>query len=378
MNNFTAKTMAGLEEVLAGELQQTGAQNIKTGIRSVTFQGDQEVMYKANYLCRTALRILQPIASFSINTQQQLYNKVFDIAWEDIFGIHQTFALDGFVHESVFTHSKFAALRAKDAIADRFRKKFNQRPSVDPESPDVRINIHLSKNLVTVSLDSSGSSLHKRGYRTETGPAPLNEVLAAGMVLLSGWDRQTDFYDPMCGSGTILIEAAMLAGNIPAGYYRKKYGFENWNNFNSTLWDKIKREAASQSKPFEAQFFGSDISSRAIEHAIQNAKNAGLNETLSLKRRDFFKLVPQSEQGFIISNPPYDERMEEDDIIAFYRSIGDALKNNFNGFTGWLLSGNLDAIKKIGLKSSKRIILYNGPIESRFSKYELYKGTKRF
>jgi len=249
---------------------------------------------------------------------------------------------------------------------------------VDPESPDVRINIHLSKNLVTVSLDSSGSSLHKRGYRTETGPAPLNEVLAAGMVLLSGWDRQTDFYDPMCGSGTILIEAAMLAGNIPAGYYRKKYGFENWNNFNSTLWDKIKREAASQSKPFEAQFFGSDISSRAIEHAIQNAKNAGLNETLSLKRRDFFKLVPQSEQGFIISNPPYDERMEEDDIIAFYRSIGDALKNNFNGFTGWLLSGNLDAIKKIGLKSSKRIILYNGPIESRFSKYELYKGTKRF
>lgn len=378
MENFTAKTMAGLEEVLAEELRQTGATNITTGIRSVAFQGSMETMYRANYLCRTALRILHPVATFPVNTQQQLYNKISAIAWEDIFGTHQTFAIDGFVHESVFTHSKFAALRVKDAIADRFRKKFNTRPSVDPVNPDVRINVHLSKNQVTVSLDSSGSSLHKRGYRTETGPAPLNEVLAAGMILLSGWDAQEDFYDPMCGSGTILIEAAMLAGNIPPGYFKQRFGFENWHNFDTDLWEKVKEEAHGKMKTPDIAFYGSDLSSRAIEHAIQNAKNAGLNKDISLKRRDFFKLEPSSEKGTIITNPPYDERMEEEDIIAFYRSIGDALKTNFEGFTAWILSGNLEALKKIGLKSSKRIILFNGPIESRFSKYELYKGTKRF
>lgn len=378
MKDFTAKTMAGLEEVLSEELQQAGAQNIKKGIRSVSFSGTKETMYKANYQCRTALRILTPLASFRISKQQELYDKIFKIAWEDFFDVEQTFAIDGFVHESVFTHSKFVAQRAKDAIADHFRKKFNKRPSVDPKEPDIRINVHISKNLVTVSLDSSGSSLHKRGYRTETGPAPLNEVLAAGLLKLSGWKADCDFYDPMCGSGTLLIEAAMFAQNIPSGYYRKSFGFENWKDFDSDLWAKVRQEADAKRVTPEIKFYGSDVSAKVVDIAIQNAKNANLNQALSIKRRDFFKLEPSSEEGIIITNPPYDERMEEDDINEFYTVIGDTLKNNFQGFTAWLLSGNLEALKNIGLRTSKRIILYNGPIESRFAKYEMYKGTKRF
>lgn len=378
MSEFTAKTMAGLEEVLAEELLKTGATNIKKGIRSVSFSGGPETMYKANYQCRTALRILMPVKTFTITKQQELYDKVFELAWEEIFDVDQTFAIDGFVHESVFTHSKFVAQRAKDAIADRFRNKLKRRPSVDPKEPDIRINIHISKNLVTVSLDSSGSSLHKRGYREQTGLAPLNEVLAAGMLLLSGWDAKSDFYDPMCGSGTLLIEAAMFAHNIPPGYYRRQFSFQNWKDYDPSLWEKVKVEADGKIKRPEISFYGSDISAKMVEIAIENAKNADLNQDMSIKRRDFFKLEPLSENGILMTNPPYDERMEEEDIIAFYRVIGDTLKNNFQGFTAWILSGNLEAIKKVGLKTSRRIILFNGPIESRFAKYEMYKGTKRF
>lgn len=378
MTDYTAKTMAGLEEVLAEELAQAGASQVKKGVRSVSFKGSRETMYRTNYECRTALRILMPLTSFRISNQEQLYTKVYKIAWEDIFEVDQTFAIDGFVHDSVFTHSKFVAQRAKDAIADRFRKKFNKRPSVDPKEADIRINIHISKNLVTVSLDSSGSSLHKRGYRKETGPAPLNEVLAAGMLKLSGWDAQSDFYDPMCGSGTLLIEAAMFAHKIPPGYYNTGFSFQNWKDFDEKLWKKVKTAADNNMEQPKIGFYGSDVSSKAVDIAISNAKSAGLNMDMSIKRRDFFKLEPVTENGILMTNPPYDERMEEDDIIAFYRTIGDTLKNNFQGFTAWILSGNLEAIKKLGLKTSRRIILFNGPIESRFAKYEMYKGTKRF
>lgn len=378
MKQYTAKTMAGLEHILAKELVEIGAHEVKPGVRAVTFKGTMATMYKANYCCRTALRILSPLVSFRINTQQQLYKKCMEFAWEELFDRTDTFAIDGFVHESVFTHSKFAALRVKDAIADRFRKKFNERPSVDTEYPDVRISIHIWKNNVSISLDSSGSSLHKRGYRSQTGLAPLNEVMAAGMIMLSEWSGESDFYDPMCGSGTLLIEAAMYARKVPPGHFRRSFGFELWKDFDAKLWEEIKTEADSKIIDTPYKFYGSDQSAHSVEMAIQNAKNAELNQYLSIKRRDFFKLQPQSAEGILITNPPYDERIKEDDIEAFYRQIGDALKNNFQNFTAWILSGNITALKKIGLRSSKRIIMYNGPIESRFARYDMYQGTKRF
>ncbi len=377
LESFTAKTMAGLEEVLAGELQSIGASQITQGNRVVYFKGTFETMMRANYECRTALRILYPIASFIIHSQEQLYRKAYAIRWEDYFSTNQTFAIEEVVHDSVFNHTKFAALRLKDAIVDRFRKKSNQRPSVDTELPEININLHIAEKKVTISLDSSGDSLHKRGYRTVTGRAPINEVLAAGLIKLSEWDEKTDFYDPMCGSGTLLIEALMAARNIPAGYYKIRFGFRNWHFIPQNSFKEIKDQADQRITDSPVQIYGSDMMSRAVENTIQNAKNAGLNNYLSVKRRDFFKLEPHQNQGMLVTNPPYDERMDEADINAFYKNIGDALKNHFQGFTAWIISGNLDALKNIGLRSAKRIILYNGPIESRFAKYELYSGSKR-
>ncbi len=376
-STYAAKTMLGLENVLAKELADCGASDIKAGHRIVTFSGTKETLYKANYLCRTALRILCPILDFKITTQKQLYKKAFSIPWEKFFTVDQTFATFATVNNSLFTHSKYASLLLKDAIADRFRKKFYKRPFVNPQFPDVSIDLHISNNHVTISLDSSGKSLHKRGYKKATGVAPLNEVMAAGMILLSGWDKKTDFYDPMCGSGTIIIEAAMIAQNIPAGFFREMYGFKNWKDFDPALWKKVVQDASDQFRELECGIFGSDESNRMVKVAIENAKQAHLNRDVSIKRRDFFKLQPDSEKGMLITNPPYDQRIDSDDIDQFYKNIGDALKNNFQGFTAWILSGNLSAIKKIGLKSEKRIIMYNGPIESRFSKYELYAGSKR-
>ncbi len=375
--SFTAKTMVGLEGVLAEELKNIGANQIIPGNRLVHFKGTFETMMRANYECRTALRILYPVASFVIHSQEQLYRKASAIRWEDFFSTKQTFAVEEVVHDSVFNHTKFAALRLKDAIVDRFRKKSNQRPSVDTAHPDIKINLHISEKKVTISFDSSGDSLHKRGYRTITGRAPINEVLAAGLIKLSEWNEESDFYDPMCGSGTLLIEALMAAKKIPAGYYKSGFGFQNWHFISQDSFKEIKAQADQRIIESPAQIFGSDIMSRAVENTIQNAKNAELNNHLSVKRRDFFKLQPLQNQGILITNPPYDERMDEDDINAFYKNIGDALKNHFQGFTAWIISGNLDALKNIGLRSSKRIVLYNGPIESRFAKYELYSGSKR-
>ncbi|MFW6352291.1 MAG: THUMP domain-containing class I SAM-dependent RNA methyltransferase [Bacteroidota bacterium] len=377
LESFTAKTMAGLETALAEELETISANQVIPGNRLVHFKGTFETMMRANYECRTALRILYPVASFVIHSQEQLYRKASAIRWEDFFSTKQTFSIDEVVHDSVFNHTKFAALRLKDAIVDRFRKKSNQRPSVDTGNPDININLHITDKKVTISLDSSGDSLHKRGYRTITGRAPINEVLAAGLIHLSGWDEITDFYDPMCGSGTLLLEALMAAKKIPAGHYKNHFGFQNWHFISQDSFKEIKTRADQKIIESPVQVYGSDIMSKAVEITIQNAKNAGLNHYLSVKRRDFFKLHPQHNQVLLITNPPYDERMSENDINAFYKNMGDALKNHFQGFTAWLISGNLDALKNIGLRSSKRIVLYNGPIESRFAKYELYQGSKR-
>lgn len=375
--NITAKTMAGMEELLADELKAIGAQRIVQGNRMVKCVGNKKLVYRANYECRTALRILLPFKSFKIKSQEDFYRKAREIPWEKYLKINSTFSITKVVKHSVFSNSQFAVLKLKDAIADRFMSGKGKRPSVDLEHPDMAINLHMVDNHVTLSLDSSGNSLHKRGYRSATGPAPLNEVLAAGLILLTDWDRKTDFYDPMCGSGTFLIEAAMIARNIPPGYFRKHFGFQHWNDYDLNLWSEVKDEALGRIQENTPHITGFDVSNKMVQIARQNIRNTGLQSLVSVFKKDFFKLQPASAEGILIMNPPYDLRMKEEDTDKFYKDIGDTLKNNFSGYTAYVFSGNLEALKKLGLRPSRRMVLYNGPIEARLAKYDLYKGTKR-
>ena len=372
-----AKTFYGLESVLADELSAIGAKEVEPINRAVSFKGDQELMYKANYLCYTAIRILKPIASFTANDESELYNELLKMKWWNYMDVDQTLAIDAVVSKSNITHSKFAALKSKDAIVDCFRKKYDKRPSVDVENPDLRINIHIFKEKCSVSLDSSGSSLHKRGYRDQVDKAPLNEVLAAGLVKLSGWDGKTDLLDPMCGSGTLLIEAAMQAYGIPAGYYRKDFGFKHWNDFDQKLWDQICEDALDNQIDFEHEIIGTDHSKKAISIAKLNLKSSKFHKDIELRNTDFEDLLMPFENGTIISNPPYGERLEEDDIIGLYKMIGDQLKTKYQGWKAWILSGNLEALKFVGLRPSKKIIVFNGALECRFANFEIYAGSRK-
>lgn len=372
-----AKTFFGLEEVLAEELKNIGAEDIEPINRAVSFLGDLSVMYKANYLCYTAIRVLKPIATFSVSNENELYDQIKLIPWWDFMDVDQTLAIDAVLSYSQITHSKFAALKSKDAIVDAFRDKFGKRPSVDPVNPDLRINIHIFRENCTVSIDSSGNSLHKRGYRIAVDKAPLNEVLAAGLIKLSGWDGNTHLIDPMCGSGTILIEAAMQAFGIAAGYYRKDFGFKHWKDFDAVLWKKIQDEALDMQKDFEYRIIGSDRSYKAISIAEENLKNARLHKDIELRKSTLEDLSFPINEGVMITNPPYDERLDEADIKGLYQMIGDQLKQKFQGFNAWVLSGNLEVLKFVGLRPSRKIIIYNGPIECRFAKFEIYGGSKK-
>ncbi len=361
-----------MEEVLQRELDFLGATNTQILKRAVSFEGNKALLYRANYACRTALRILKPILVFPIKKQEELYNNIKSILWEDYIRNNNSLAVDAVNATSVFTNSQYVALKTKDAIVDRFREKTGSRPSVDLDDPDLRINIHLYKETCTVSLDSSGSSLHKRGYRHVTGPAPLNEVLAAGLIRLSGWDKTIPLYDPMCGSGTILIEANMFARNIPSGYFRPSFGFEKWMDFDPELWDKIKKEENSKILKKGIEIFGSDISSRAIAIAIENVGFTKFQKQIYLEVASFENTMPKGTSGIIICNPPYDERLHIDDIISFYKSIGDVLKKKYTGFEAWIISSDLKALKFIGLHPSKKITVFNGPLECRFVRFSLY------
>lgn len=372
-----AKTFYGLESILSEELKQIGAINIEPINRAVSFFGDQSVMYKANYLCYTAIRILKPIANFTAANEDELYKNLRTIDWWDYMDVDQTLSIDAVVNKSVITHSKYAALKSKDAIVDRFREKYNKRPSVDIENPDLRINIHIFKEQCTVSLDSSGSSLHKRGYRGVVDKAPLNEVLAAGLVKLSGWDGKTDLIDPMCGSGTILIEAAMQAFGIPAGYYRTNFGFKHWKDYDEKLWNDILNDSLSLQKDFEYEIIGTDHSFKAFSIAKENFRSSMFHKDIELRHCSFEELKHDFEGGTIITNPPYGERLEESDIISLYQMIGDQLKTNYKGFNAWILSGNLEALKFVGLRPSKKIMVFNGAIECRFAKFEIYAGSRK-
>jgi len=372
-----AKTIAGLEEILAKELTVLGAQDVKTLKRAVSFSGDKKLLYEANLWCRTALRILQPLYSFPARTNEQLYKGINDFKWESIFSVDNTFAIDSVVNDSSFTHSHFVSQKVKDAIADRFRSISGTRPTVNIENPDIRINIHIYKDQCDVSLDSSGESLHKRGYRVAVGLAPLSEVLAAGLILLSGWNGQTNFVDPMCGSGTILIEAALIAQNVPPGIFKKSFSFVNWKNYDAELWQKVKRQAAEKQKLINCYISGSDISARAIRNTRGNIIAANLQKVISLQVASFEDFNPPEGGGVMLINPPYGERLQEDDIVTFYKNIGNILKKKYGGYEAWIISSDMNALKYVGLKPTRKITIFNGPLECRFMKFSIYAGSKK-
>jgi len=377
---FVAKTIAGLEYVLAGELIALGAQNVQKLHRAVSFEGDKKLLYRANYSLRTALRILVPLYSFQLTDEDDLYRNIYDFVWENHLKVTSTLAVDAVVTDSELTHSHFVALRTKDAVCDRFRAQNNgRRPSVDTDNPDFRISIHINGNQCDVLADSSGASLHKRGYRVSNAEAPMSEVLAAGLVLLTGWDKKSNFIDPMCGSGTLLIEAALIANNFPPGMYRKEFGFERWNDFDAELWETVKEEALDEQTEFEFKIIGSDISSKNLSAAHANVKSARLHKDIQLSVSAFADVQPpENEPGIIVMNPPYGERIRTNDIIGLYRSIGDALKQSFTGYTAWIISSDQTAIKFIGLKPTNKFEVWNGPLECKFEKFELYRGSKKF
>jgi putative N6-adenine-specific DNA methylase len=374
---LTAKTLYGLEDILADELKQLGALNITKGVRVVSFEGDTGFMYKANLACRTAIRILKPIVQFRASSEEALYKGIYAIDWSDYLNLEQTFAIDATVSSDFFTHSKYVALKSKDAIADQFRDRLGLRPNVDIESPDLRIDIHIYADECTVSLDSSGTSLHQRGYKQAATIAPINEVLAAGLLMLSGYTGQCDFLDPMCGSGTILTEAAMIACRIPANIHRASFAFERWPDWDEELFDTIRESLLSKTRECAYGIFGYDIDAVAISKANENIRMAHLEEFIHIEKLNFFHSSKTTRGPLhILFNPPYNERIGID-TEHFYRQIGDTLKRQYPNSQAWMITANLEALKFVGLKPSRKIKVYNGPLEARLVKYELYEGSRK-
>ncbi|MGV8964092.1 MAG: THUMP domain-containing protein [Candidatus Saccharimonadaceae bacterium] len=373
---MVAKTMAELEDVLAEELIELGAQNVEKGIRMVSFTGDNALLYKANLHCRTALRILKPIHTFVANNADEVYEEIKKIDWEEYLTLEKTFSIDAVVFSHIFRHSKFVSYRVKDAIVDFFSEKYEKRPSVSVTNPDLVFNIHIAHNKCTLSLDSSGESLHKRGYRIEQTDAPLSEVLAAGMILKSGWRGGSTFIDPMCGSGTLLIEAAMIALNIPPGIHRDSFAFEKWNDFDKDLFSEVYNDD-SGAQECMCKIIGSDISGHAISIAEKNIKNAGLKKYITLEVKPFQQYTEAPEPvGVLMSNPPYGERIRVEDIEALYNMIGERIKHVFSGYDAYILSFKKENFDNIGLRPAKRFFLFNGALECEMRKYEIFAGKR--
>lgn len=373
-----AKTLFGLEDLLAEELRKLGASNIEKGTRNVSFEGDRGFMYKVNLCCRTAIKVLKPISAFNIFTEEDLYKKVYEIPWENYMDANGSLAVDATVFSKKFTHSKYISLKTKDAIVDRFRDKEGERPNVDLDHPTLRINIHIDRNICTVSLDSSGQSLHKRGYKVENTFAPINEVLAAGMVMLAGWNGQCDLLDPMCGGGTILTEAAMIACNIPPNLNRDEFGFETWKDFDVDLFELIEASALKRIKDFHFKIYGFDKDPVSVQKARNNVKSANLQDFVEIETQDFFKTKKEGDRYlYLVFNPPYDERLSVSNVSDFYASIGTTLKHGYPGSQAWMISSNMEALKSVGLRPSRRIKLFNGKLESKFVRYDMYQGSKK-
>jgi len=372
-----AKTFFGFEDLLEQELKQLGAQDVEKGNRVVHFKGDKGFLYKANLSLRTALKILVPIHSCQVKSEQALYQAAYDFPWNTYFSSNETIAIDSVVFGEIFTHSLYVSQKVKDAIADQFRTATGIRPSVDLKHPDVRINVHIDRDQCTFSLDSSGASLHHRGYRTATNIAPLNEVLAAGLIQLSGWDLRTDFLDPMCGSGTILIEAAMLSCNIPANINRKEFAFEKWSDWDEELYLTIEEAQLNKIQGLAGSITGFDKAPSAVEKAKENIRNANLEEFISIDKDNFFYTKKGDDSPLhIVTNPPYGERLEGD-INELYKNFGDTLKQEYTNTQAWMITSNLEAMKHVGLRPSRKIKLFNGKLESKFLHYSIYPGTKK-
>ncbi len=369
-----ATTFKGLEKVLSDELNALGAKNVQIANRAVEYEGDQELLYRANYYLRTALKILKPIHFDRIRNEKQLYKSIYKIKWSDYLRLDQSFAIESVVHSPHFSHSKYAALKAKDALVDQFRDRYGKRPDVDRDKPDLRVHIHISNERLNVSLDSSGDPLFKRGYRKRTGSAPLNEVLAAGMIMLSGWDGKSVFIDPMCGSGTIPIEAALIAHGIPAGKFRKFFGFQKWADYKPGIFNSIKSEYPVEINS-KSLVYAADIDEKAVQIARENIRNAGLGRMIKTQVGSFEDLeISWKDPGIIMMNPPYGERLVPEDLRKLYGEIGTVLKHKYQGFTAWILTSNLKGTKAIGLRPGSKMELYNGPLECRFMKFDLFKG----
>lgn len=368
-----AKTFQGLEEVLAQELIELGANNVAIGRRMVSFTGDKAMMYRANFCLRTAIRILMPVKHFKAKDADEVYAAVRSIDWSKYLDTNTTFAVDSVVFSTEFRHSKFVAYKVKDAIVDYFRDTTGERPNIRITNPDVKLNIHIADEDCTLSLDSSGESLHIRGYRVGSVEAPINEVLAAGLIKLTGWKYDTDFIDPFCGSGTLLIEAALMARNIYPGVFRKEFGFEKWKDFDRNLFDEIYNDD-SQEREFEHKIYGYDINFPAIEVATRNVKSAGVSDIIVLKQQDFRKFTAPSEKSIIVTNPPYGERLTPPDLLSLYQSIGKVLKHEFTGGEAWVISSKQELFEHIGLRPSLKIQILNGSIDCDFRKYQLFDG----
>ena len=378
-NNFKmlAKTFFGMEKLLAKELKKLGATQIFEGNRFVHFTGDKGFMYKANLCLRTAIKILKPIFEFRAENESVLYEKLYQFDWSGILSEDQTFAIDSVVHGKVFNHSLYVTQRCKDAIVDRFRKYKGKRPSVDTRYPDIRLHLHIFDQKCSLSLDTSGQSLHHRGYRSLTNIAPINEVLAAGIIMLSDWDQRTDFLDPMCGSGTFLIEAAMMACKIPANLNRNFFAFEKWKDWDETLFDKIKYSKLNNVVSPVGRVYGFDKAPSAIEKTNNNIKNAGLENFIKVNRADFFKSQKMGDTPLhLLTNPPYGERLEGN-INSLYKNFGDTLKRTYPNTQAWIISSNFEALKFFGLRPKRKIKLFNGKLETRLCNFPIYEGTKK-
>lgn len=371
-----AKTFMGLEQVLAQELTQLGANNVQIGRRVVTFTGNKEIMYRANFQLHTAIRILKPIAHFKAKSADDMYNEVSKIDWSLYIEKGKTFSVDSVVYSDEFTNSRFVTYKVKDAIVDQFRERTGTRPNISVTNPDIRLNIHVAEFDATLSLDSSGESLHRRGYRQESVEAPLNEVLAAGMILMTGWKGETDFIDPMCGSGTLPIEAALIARNISPGVFRKEFAFEKWPDFDKDLFDEIYNDE-SQEREFEHHIYGYDVDMKCVNTAKLNVTAAGLSKDITIAHQDFKDFKQPEEKSIIIMNPPYGERISTPNLLGTYKMIGERLKHNFMDNEAWILSYREECFRQIGLKPSIKIPLYNGSLECEYRRYQMFDGKMK-
>ncbi|AQX12986.1 DNA methylase [Elizabethkingia meningoseptica] len=370
------KTFFGLENVLAEELKKLGGKNVEVKNRAVNCVGDLGFLYKINYSLRTALKILVPVLTFKAFNESKYYDKLFKFPWDEYMDADQTFAIDATVYSERYSHSQFMTLKMKDAIVDYFVAKHRKRPSIDTKNPDIKFHLHIDRELVTISMDSSGAPLFKRGYRKEQTKAPINEVLAAGMLQLAGWDGKGNFLDPMCGSGTLLVEAGMIAMDLPAQIFRNEFGFMNWKNYDAELFDKIKEFRVNRVKAFDGKIVGYDIDEDALDVAWKNIKAAEMDDIITVKKKNFFDSQKDMFPLLMVFNPPYDERLSISDE-EFYKKIGDTFKTHYPNTLAWMISADLEAVKKIGLRPSRKIKLFNGKLECRFLQYEMYEGTKK-